>query len=113
MSDARNSDIGAGKTNTEAIIAEKGNGNYAAYYCYDLTYYNSVEDYYFDDWYLPSRNELAEINNIVSTDGLDDGVYWSSTEVSLFNSYGRNLNTNTEASSTKSNSYFVRPIRYF
>jgi len=113
VSEARNSVIGAGKTNTEAIVAAKGSGNYAAYYCYDLTYYNPVEDYFFSDWYLPSRNELAEINNVVSTDGLDSGVYWSSTEASLFNAYTRDLNNNTDTSLSKENQYLVRPIRYF
>jgi len=42
----------AGKSNTEKIVSQIGKGDYAAKYCSDLEYGG------FDDWFLPSIEEL-------------------------------------------------------
>jgi hypothetical protein len=47
--------LGSGKANTEAIVARLGSGTYAAKLCYDLV----LEGY--DDWYLPSYDELYKV----------------------------------------------------
>ncbi len=73
--------LGAGKANTDSIVANLGPGNYAAYICDTLTLGG------YTDWYLPSDYELTNIApfvtfiNIDSIFGLVKGDrYWSSTE---------------------------------
>ena len=72
--------IGTGKVNTDKIIASQGNtGFYAAKLCAD---YSVIENgITYDDWYLPSRNELYMLYlNKTTNDGFSTGSYWSSTE---------------------------------
>ena len=64
--------IGTGRSNTDKIIAAIGNGNNAASLCRNL------HDGGFNDWFLPSRNEVAEM--FLHNSGLYC-AYWSSTEV--------------------------------
>lgn len=86
-SDSRNLSMNAksesdGAFNTEIIVKEQEEGNYAAKVCYDL------EAYGYDDWYLPSKNELEAIfKNEKIAVGLNSCEaefcgsieYWSST----------------------------------
>jgi len=46
----------AGKANTDIIISNQGAGSYAAQVCDD--YSVTVNNEYYDDWYLPSKEEL-------------------------------------------------------
>jgi hypothetical protein len=48
--------IGTGNTNTNAIIAAQGSGNYTAKQCADLILGG------YDDWYMPSLDEMNQIN---------------------------------------------------
>jgi len=64
-------DIGTGLQNTIDIMS--GCGGYAAAVCF----YLNLNGY--DDWYLPSLNELATLNAISGIGGLG-GYYWSSSE---------------------------------
>ena len=73
--------IGTGKTNTTAIIGQTGHTESAAKLCNDLT----IGSY--DDWFLPSEDEL----NLMYTNLYNEGVggfavdsYWSSSEVNAF-----------------------------
>lgn len=70
--------FGTGKTNTDNIIAIQGAGSYAARLCYDL----DLNGY--DDWYLPSQNELVMVAAHVGL--ANAGDYWSSTESAMANS---------------------------
>jgi hypothetical protein len=78
--------IGAGKNNTELILAEmKKNGIFvtAAQFCGDLEYGG------YDDWFLPSRDELNLMYENLKAKGLGDftsDLYWSSSDV-LHSSY--------------------------
>jgi hypothetical protein len=72
---------GDGAANTRAIIAAVGtnpsydNKPYAASQCAALKAGG------FDDWYLPSLNELKAIQAVFKTIGLGEkNTYWSSTE---------------------------------
>jgi len=78
--------IGTGLANSNAIVAqvEQAGGTdipYAAQLCLD--YSVGAGDYLFNDWFLPSRDELAQLyaNRDVQRSGgfLDEG-YWSSSE---------------------------------
>ena len=71
--------VGAGEANTNAIAAALGSGTYAAFICYDL----SLGGY--DDWFLPSKDELDLMFNnlklaVPPLGGLGEGLYWSSSE---------------------------------
>ena len=75
------SELGKGKDNTAAIVNAQGNGDYAAKYCYDL-----VRNGY-DDWFLPSKDELKKLYlNKDAIGGFSTSdywtFYWSSTQVS-------------------------------
>lgn len=66
-----------GAANTQTIVAELGDGDYAAKVCADLVY-NGCED-----WYLPSFGELTIIYDQLGGRGnnnFDGTTYWSSTE---------------------------------
>jgi hypothetical protein len=72
--------IGAGYSNTTAIVNVQGVGSYAAKMCKD--YFSGS----YSDWYLPSEDELYKIwLNRVAIGGLGDlsttsRPYWSSTD---------------------------------
>lgn len=68
--------LGAGLSNTNAIISAYGNGNYAAKLARNYT------DGTYTDWYLPSKNEfrkLYENRNAIGGFSLDR--YWVSSEI--------------------------------
>ena len=68
--------LGAGLSNTNAIITAYGTGNYAAKFARDYT------DGTYNDWYMPSINELGKLYlNRVAIGGFSTQYYWSSTEV--------------------------------
>ena len=106
--------IGTGKTNTAIIVSEASNSRNpnAATLCNDYTYGG------YDDWFLPSKDELNLMYNNLWKKGLGGFAlagYWSSSEgSSLTNlawlpyfSNGDQYNTNRDYE------YRVRPVRAF
>lgn len=87
-------DVGEGKRNTQLLVSAMGsnaysahNGssktsNYAARLCDILTY--TVDGKTFDDWFLPSNDELFLMYENLGYNDLggfdDDDCYWSSSE---------------------------------
>jgi hypothetical protein len=84
IANASNSNIGAGNQNTNLIISECTESGIAAEICANLNLNN------YDDWYLPSKDELNLLYNNLHQNGLGgfttgsagniNGWYWSSTE---------------------------------
>jgi hypothetical protein len=69
--------LGTGKANTTAIAGQAGCTSGAAYYCDNL-----IIDIY-DDWFLPSKDELDKLYfNKDPIGGFADSSYWSSSEFS-------------------------------
>jgi hypothetical protein len=72
----------------------------------------------YDDWYIPSLEELELMYNTIAQ-GADNsgnfsgGYYWSSTEWSSTRAWFVILNTGTTSHGTKANAYWVRVIRAF
>lgn len=115
--------IGTGQTNTTAIVAIQGDGNYAAKACDDLVSGGR------DDWFLPSKDELDKmyVNLQKGTD--EHGVtytpvgtfggseYWSSSESSeyeIYQAWGQSFVAgNTPSEYYKYNEYYVRCVRTF
>jgi hypothetical protein len=93
-----------------------GSGTYAARLCADL----SISGY--NDWYLPSKDELNKLYlNRGFIGGFTTGNYWSSTEVTpggmggdiSQDAYYLDFSTGGSGSTAKSNTYLVRAIKYF
>ena len=122
--------IGTGKHNTELIVAalgEKaysstsGSGQeavYAAKLCYDLEY--TVDGNTFDDWFLPSKDELNEMYNSLYLNGIGgfrDWEYWSSSEYaeSVTQGWEQNFPTGEQwwTAGGRCDYDTVRPIRAF
>ncbi len=101
--------LGAGATNTAAIVAACGEPDFAAKVADTL-----VLDGY-SDWFLPSRDELTLVFTNLYLKGLGGlgGEYWSSSEVSPWSAssfyfpYGQPWNSN------KRQRMGVRAIRAF
>jgi hypothetical protein len=113
-----NDAVGAGRYNTNNIIAAQGfdtpfvvPGSYAALACtqYRLTQ-NNIS---YDGWYLPSAFEL-NIMYLHKTDiGITSGIFWSSTEYNINEALALDFATGTSNHYPKSTTYSVRPIRAF
>jgi hypothetical protein len=102
-----NPDIGAGLTNTNAMIAFYAGG--AA-----LTAKNYTGGG-FNDWFLPSRYELRKLwENGSFIGGMNSSFYWSSTETIDLSSTQAWANlTGFEIDVSKNSGVSVRPCRYF
>lgn len=111
--------IGAGKSNTEAIVKFlNGRGEYgnAAQYCDSLEYGG------YDDWFLPSMDELSQMSTNLKQKGLGDfgnDYYWSSSDCHDRYAWSRRLRDGDQGGiygydqGGKTKSHPVRAIRQF
>ncbi len=70
----------------------------------------------FDDWFLPSLNELLQVYNNLAAEGLGDfgtGAYWSSTEDDIDNARTVLFLSGNPSVASKFTSYTLRPVRRF
>jgi hypothetical protein len=102
--------IGTGLANTIGIINECTTIGTAARLCYDLV----VSGY--NDWYLPSHDELRLMYNNLKLQGLgslSNLGYWSSSQSSATSSYSLSFLNGIISQSAKTSSLKVRAIRAF
>jgi hypothetical protein len=100
--------IGAGLSNTMAIVANLGTGTYAA--AYARGYVSGL----YRDWYLPSIDELVKVwQNRDAIGGLSCSYYWSSTEVGSSNARGINNPAGNTTGPSKDYGACVRAVRSF
>jgi len=100
--------IGTGQANTTTIVEKQGAGNYAAQLCHDLT----VGGY--NDWFLPSKDELDKLfTNKVAIGGFAGSYYWSSSEYDANNAWYQYFNDGYQYDYYKFNTYRVRAVRAF
>jgi hypothetical protein len=76
--------IGMGKINTDRIVKIYGRGRYAARYTHAMVFGG------YDDWFLPSKDELNAMYSVLSTASPGIGsyarsCYWSSSEYDFNN----------------------------
>ncbi len=114
---ATGTDIGTGESNTAAIVVALGdNGGtpYAAKICSEYTVtYNEVV---YEDWFLPSRNELNELYKQRNTvGGFASSFYWSSSEATAGGAEMQHFGHGLQYSdgSTKNAKNHVRAVRAF
>ncbi|MEA3447815.1 MAG: DUF1566 domain-containing protein [Bacteroidota bacterium] len=95
-----------GQPNTDSIVAEFESGSYAAYKCDTMTAYG------YDDWYLPSKDELNAIYQQKDTLGsFVSDTYWSSTEFDEENVWVQDFSDGTQAQDAKSTYNYFRCVR--
>jgi len=103
--------IGTGKNNTKRIVQMQGNGNYAAKLCDDLVLNG------YDDWFLPSIDELNELyKNRLEIGGFDyTGIYWTSSEGVNRNDivYYQYFSSGNQSNNYKNATHRVRAVRAF
>ena len=115
--------IGTGKKNTELLVkamgdaayANLGTGKavYAAKLCYDLVFNG------FDDWFLPSKDELNLLYVNLRKNSLgdfDEDTYWSSSETDFSADYSwmqEFYGGGRQYYGTRDYSNRIRPIRAF
>ena len=104
-----------GKSNTQKIVAQLGSdkSDYAAGYCYNLTYGDTPKG----SWFLPSASELVTlwdnkdaVNTALKAIGgtifsSDIGLYWSSNEHSSKYAFNMKAETGTIDYGSKISSY--------
>ncbi|MBK7172309.1 MAG: DUF1566 domain-containing protein [Bacteroidales bacterium] len=105
-----NTGIGSGQTNTRSLVDRLGNDYYAAKYCDDLVLNG------FDDWFLPSRDELGLMYTNLKINGLGNFTklnYWSSSECDYLSAYTQYFNSGLQSCNNKLHSYSIRAVRIF
>ncbi|MCL2042817.1 MAG: DUF1566 domain-containing protein [Treponema sp.] len=104
--------VGSGKRNTQLIVEQlnqRGERQRAAQIC------ASLEINGFQDWFLPSRDELNLLfQNRLRVGNLQEARYWSSSQHSRTSALAQNFNNNGRQSDhNKFDNYRVRPVRAF
>jgi hypothetical protein len=101
--------IGTGNANTNTIVSVQGAGNYAAKLCYDYSVVDGGITY--DDWYLPSLDEMHNIYlNKDAVGGFALNWYWTSSEDNSTQAW---YSGPLDGAYIKYSTYYVRAIRSF
>ena len=105
---AGRSSIGSGSQNTIDISSGCSVAGNAATLCSNL-----VQGGY-DDWYLPSKDELNKLFlQMKAIGGFREVCYWSSTETGKYNACSQIFDNGFQTANDKSTTFSVRPIRSF
>lgn len=100
--------IGTGYQNTLDIVSNCSEPEIAARICNDLVLGG------YDDWYLPSRDELGKLYlNRLAIGGFTNLFYLSSSELDMNLAWGYSFNSGLQGANYKFQSNPVRPIRAF
>jgi len=102
--------IGSGQTNTSSLVDRLGDGYYAAKFCDDLVLNG------FNDWFLPSRDELGLMYTNLKNNGFGNftnSSYWTSSECDYLNAYTQYFDTGRQSCNNKFHSYYIRAVRIF
>jgi hypothetical protein len=99
--------IGSGQANTTAIVNGCGESGIAARLCNDLVLNG------YDDWFLPSLDELSEMYAQKATIGASDNTYWCSSEVFFLSAWVIHFGNGMVGNQDKNMGYSVRAIRVF
>jgi len=102
--------LGTGLTNTNTIISIQGET--ATSYAAGLARAHNGGDY--DDWFLPSKDELNKLfENRVAIGGFADNYFWSSSEAFAGYAWLQNFNGGSQFTYSKDDTNHVRAVRAF
>ena len=102
--------IGTGFANTNSNISAQGETS-TSYAAGLARAYNGGG---YDDWFLPSKDELNKLYiNKVIIGGFVNNNYWSSSEKDFEFAYKLNFTNGDQNANTKVNTFYVRAIRAF
>lgn len=111
ISGAENDFIGTGFQNTNEILNGCTDSQSAAAICDNFTLGG------FDDWFLPSKDELDSMYQNLHLQGFGDLTgnmdYWSSSQVDYSSALLHQFGTGSQYAAYKTNSLHVRAVRYF
>ncbi len=100
--------IGTGQANTTAIVNGCSTAGIAARICNDL----SLNGY--DDWFLPSKDELNQMYaQKTAIGGFTNNLYWSSSEDSSNDAWGQGFGSGSQVNVSKNNYGYMRAVRAF
>jgi len=106
-------DYGTGQANTNAMKAQTGYTGGAAGVCDDYENTETGTGVY-DDWFLPSKDELYKLYlNKGTIGGFADNLYWSSSELKAGTAWLRNFGSGNQDYDGKNYTYRVRAVRAF
>ena len=115
VSDADGTAIGTGKQNTLDIIAGDPLSNKAADECANYSVTNGEVTY--DDWFLPSKDELNQMYVNLKSQGIGgfaDDSYWSSSEYNAYGAWYQAFSNGNQYNYNKDYKDFrVRAVRAF
>ena len=105
---AGRSSIGTGSQNTIDIASGCSVAGNAATLC------SNLNEGGYDDWYLPSKDELNKLFlQMKVIGGFREVCYWSSTETGKYNACSQIFDNGFQTANDKSTTFSVRPIRSF
>jgi hypothetical protein len=106
--------IGWGYWNTRAIISQGNTNTATSAAALADSYTVTVSGVVYDDWYLPSKDELEELFLRKATVGGFVGrFFWSSSEGSASLAWLQDFGNGNQGTNNKNNTYYVRPVRAF
>jgi hypothetical protein len=107
--------IGTGYQNSKAIVAQTGNVAASSAAALADSYTSTGTGGTYDDWYLPSKDELNQLYlNRAAVGGFVASNYWSSSEDSANSAWRQSFSTGDQFSNDKYyDSFRVRPVRAF
>ncbi|WP_288014784.1 SUMF1/EgtB/PvdO family nonheme iron enzyme [Sphaerochaeta sp.] len=117
-----NTAVGAGAANTTAMVKKMGSAAYTRETGSTKTsnYATRLCDIYeaggYEDWFLPSRDELDIMYRnlkVQNLGGLSILGYWSSSEINAESAWSQYFKNGTMSSIYRLNEYGVRPVRAF
>lgn len=102
--------IGTGFDNTNSIISAQSETTTS----YAAGLARAYKGGGYDDWFLPSKDELNKLYiNKVIIGGFVNNNYWSSSEKDFEFAYKLNFTNGDQNANTKVNTFYVRAIRAF
>jgi len=109
--------IGSGKSNTAAILAAYPRTTFkytAAVMCDKYSVTDGEVTY--DNWYLPSKDELSKLyENRIAIGGFADHGYWSSSELKgvIHDGWLQSFRDGKQETCGKNGTFYVRAVRNF
>ena len=106
--------IGTGYKNSLDIVAQTGNLADSSAAVLAWSYNSILLGVNYEDWFLPSKDELNQLNlQRITVGGFVNNSYWSSSEANANSAWYQAFDGVTQIDAPKTNPLYVRPVRAF